>query len=217
MNRYKLLVTGYIRDQEKIHRLKHIPTEIHDIIFEFQQNDDMWDIEKSSNDIEIDQENKTITILSNRSPTAFGCQIIEKGMFKWKVKILEMNYGGSKTSPPYFGVIEDEYDNLEKYANITDWENVGYMLCGGTSRILREGDDDEYEDANQNMDCYVQPNNAGDIIEIILDFERGVIEFMVNGIDCGNHFKNIKQTKYRLAVGVNQCKGSKFALLTHYF
>lgn len=213
--RVELLVYGYVRDIEKECEFLNIPKEIPNLVYLYQKLCDEWDIKNSHPDLTIFGNLSTIRLEMNdrtrTEMTAFGAQKVTEGIFKWRLKIISLKLGRFDASP-YIGIIEDTDDNLKKYKTSGAWQQVGYQLCAGNSRLWWCGYGDKGANAERGYNCYWNKN--GDILEMILDLENDTLRFILNDKDCGVAFRNIKKTQYRLALTCLHLQlGSSFKFL----
>ena len=207
----ELLVWGFVREIEKIYKIRNIPFEINDIIYVYQKICDRWSRKYSSKQIKINQSGSVITVDSDQLyPTAFGGVIVNKdiqGSFKWRLKILSLIYDGDYgMEAPYIGIIIDDEKNLVKYKDDDNWDDCGYQLCAANGILCC------------NMSFRTEPYwckwcKDGDILEMTLDLNARTLSYKVNDKDFGVAFSNIKQANYRLALSMDKSKGSKFELL----
>ena len=130
--------------------------------------------------------------------------MISSGIFKWRIKIENFKTNRYKASP-FIGVIEDEERYLYRYQDSAFWNEIGYQFCGGNGLLCGMN--------HFSADCGYKFNKINDVIEMILDLNKFTIKFIINGIDHGTAFENIKPTRYRLALGVSGCKDAQFVLL----
>ena len=204
--RRELLVAGYVRDIERAHKIHRIPAEINDIIYLYQRLYDEWSKQYSSKKVTIDEIGSMITMHCDQDVTAFGCHVVTKGIFKWRIKMVKFTYDEKiDGSPPYVGIIEDNEEYMEEYKNSCDWDENGYLLCCKIGRLLC-GD-------ILTSDYPCRWNKEGDILEMTLDLNERTLSFKVNDEDYGVAFEDIEEREYRLAFGGYKCDGSQFMLL----
>ena len=178
-DRQELLVCGYVRNIEKEYETLCIPEEIGDIIYSYQRSCDEWDKDHSNKLLIIDS-NKGIVSFENESEmTAFGKQIVCKGMFKWTLKIISIKARIFEPCP-YIGIIDCGGDNLTEHANDGSWETVGYQLCAGNNGLWGRCDG---FGSYQCLWCKVD-----DVLEIIMDLNNGTLRYTLNDKDCGIAF-----------------------------
>ena len=111
---------------------------------------------------------------------------------------------------PYVGIIEDNEKHLKVFENSDCWDRVGCQLDAGSGDLCTYSSGDVII-VNDKYNCVW--NNVGDILEIILDLDKGTLGFVVNGKDCGVAFSNIPQKSYRLALTCDISDGSEFVFL----
>ena len=189
--------------------MENIPIDINNIIYLFFRFCDQWSERFTSDDIEIDEDGLTFVVKGVDEHTVFGETVVEDGVFLWRIKILEITTHDYDDGP-FVGIIEDDSENLNKVQDSDVWENDGYQLCGYTGNLCSNKLMSNTK--TQNYCC--KWNKEGDILEISLDLSKQTISFKVNDKDYGVGFKNIKKTKYRLALTSEMGQqGSKFTLL----
>ena len=198
----ELLVWGYIREIEKLYKINDIPFDINDIIYLYQKICDQWSAKYSSSNIKIDETRSKI-IVKKDSSTAFGDTVVTEGKFVWRLQIKHMGEGVNiDGESPYVGIIEDNIKSLVRYKNSDDWDGDGCQLAAGYGNVYCNMQPEEHINAEQYYDC--QWDKDGDILEITLDLGERTISFKVNDIDYGVAVSNIKQTKYRLVLTMQQ-------------
>ena len=205
-DRGELLVCGYIRHIEKEYETLCIPEEIGDIIYSYQRSCDEWDKEHSNKHLIIDSNEGIVCFESESEMTAFGKQIVCKGIFKWTLKIISIKPRIFEPCP-YIGIIDCDEDNLKEHVNDGSWETVGYQLCAGNNGLW--GRSLGITASYKCLWCQIN-----DILEIVLDLNDGTLRFILNDKDCGIAFnKVLKDAKYRLALTCLRGKGTQFQLL----
>ena len=206
--RQKLLVCGFVRNMEQVYKSLNIPLEINDIIYLYQRLCEEWNKKYSHPKAIIDETKANIKFIDGMRQTVFGNYVVEEGVFRWKLKIISFNNMRDGYGYPYIGIIENDVD-LTGYQNYGFWDEVGCQLTAGNSGLYSHDDDYSTDDdiAREDMDIVAVTHNyecewkkVGDILEIILDLDERTVRFVVNDIDCGVAFRNIKQTSYRLAL-----------------
>eukprot|EP01084_Bolivina_argentea_P227005 383392_1 len=211
--RQLLLVAGYVRNIELTHNLSNIPREINNIIYIYQRLCDIWSEEYSSSWVEIDSTKSKIKFETSSDATAFGKTVVTEGIFVWRVQIISIKFGVWQ-APPYVGIVEATEQNLYSFQNSSSFEDAGYQLCGGSNTLcgMNENPLNKFRtDITVDYSCYW--NKPNDILEIVLNLNERTLGFIVNGIDYGVAFRNIKQTNYCLALSYAGCAGSEFLFL----
>jgi len=203
--RQYFLVTGYIREIERwIPNLLRWDDVLH-LIFLYQNVYlDLWSARWTSKRALIDRHETTISFESGLPATAYGAQSVCSGRFQWRIQIEKFRTNRYKISP-VVGIVEDSEEFLNEHRDSAFWNQRGYQYCGGNGMLCGMN--------SFSRDCYNRFNSAGDVMEMILDFDEQILKFIINGEDVGIVFKGIKRTAYRLALFVSACKGSRFALL----
>ena len=102
--------------------------------------------------------------------------------------------------PPYIGIIEDNVKYMKQYQNDNNWDEHGYQLSACPEVFYGSDDECEHDD-----DYECKWNKDGDILEMTLNLNERTLSFALNDEDYGNAVRNIKQTKYRLALSVLKC------------
>ena len=214
-----MLVAGYVRHIEIIYKMTSVPKPIIDIIYLFQQFCDLWSKTYTHHGISINDMANTIIVTAGddtfKSRTAYGSNVIEDGIHKWKIKILSIRYDFSFAGVPFIGIIKDDEQYLKKYVDRGTWECDGYLFCGGNGEFcgMNDPDDVKYEDLLMGLK-WKRPN---DILEIVLDLNQRTLQFSVNGEDpmivWGKDGDDcIEKGKYRLALTCS-CMDAQFQLL----
>mmetsp|Transcript_160 Transcript_160/g.236 ORF Transcript_160/g.236 Transcript_160/m.236 type:complete len:219 (-) Transcript_160:87-743(-) len=211
--RRQLLIRGYLRNFETQFKLSFIPDGIQHIIYLFQKNCDVWDdsifaaLEKPQH-IQIDAKEKdVIRVLDDARCTIYGSHIVNTGVYKWTLKILNINYNNINY-PPFVGVIKNTpNDVLAQHYSDTSWytSHKGYMLCGGVQKL--------YCSAFNEKTYGKAFDRSNHVIEMILNLNKKTISYTINGTDCGVAFKDIELVDYRFALGVCGNRGSSFQFL----
>ena len=215
-HKQELLVAGYVREIEIMYKLINIPVEIIDIIYLFQQFCDVWNKQYIHKDILLDSIANTITFTSDIKvvvATAYGTNMIEDGIHKWKIKILSISSDVESSAVPLVGIIKSDEQVLKKYLDNPAWEYDGYQFCAGSGFFYGMNNPNDRKDVFSKLTW----NKANDILHVILDLNQGTLQFGINeedpmivwgkdGQDC------IEKGKYRLALS---CAGfsAQFQLL----
>ena len=208
----KLLVDGYIRNIETVYRTLDIPIEIIDIIYLYQKLYDSWSKKYSHTSAIIDDVTNVITFNSGKPCTAYGCHVVDTGIFKWKIKILSRCDEDKRCHHyPYIGIIKDDNEVLQTFADDPDWESEGYQFCGGSGQFYGMN---LYGHVGYS---YVPFDNLrwkepGDVLEIILNLHQKRLDVVVNETDIDVLCDIVEKGKYRLALGCNAIK-TQFELL----
>ena len=203
---------------------------------------DTWDEEHSSEDITITQspDKFLIELKYNHDIIAFGRNVFslgkskqimfnfwryppdcrpnpifhltckgKQGIAEWRLQIVSLSC--SWDEPPYIGIIEDSMDNLQMYQENSNWFDKGYQLSIGDGKILSSL-------TNNHQVCMIRNKDLKQMtyINIILDLSKRKLTFIFkqeNKEDSEISVRNIKLTKYRLALSGVSCKSSEFALI----
>ena len=211
----ELLLWGYMREVERIYKIRNIPHEINNIIYLYLKICDKWSRKYSSNYIKINECNTLINVEGNVTHTAFGEMVVSEGVFVWRIQILALVHDGSYLEAPFIGIIEDDEGKLEFYRDSDIWGYCGYQLCAGDTGQLFC-----YMDYKQGTPKHIETEDYrcewkedGDILEMTLDLNKRTLSFKVNDKDFGVAYSNIKQTSYRLALSMEKFEGSQFEFL----
>ena len=192
-NKRELLVAGFVRGMEKTLNIMNIPTEIEIIIYRFQQVCDEWNTKYLHERINVNYVGDIITFESYVSMTAYGCHVVEDGIFIWQIKILSISLP-SDTGYPYIGIIKGEEYIMPNYTLGSSWEQYGYQYCAGSGYVCsvnNAGGWNQYEN---------KWNKPDDILEIILDLNEQTVKLGINGKEPIVAFQDIRKGKYRLAL-----------------
>ena len=195
-NRYKLIVFGFIRNQQNQLSLSNIPTLITYLCLGYYYHATYF--QKYSKNIKISNDKMTVTALKNMNGLKHACtniwiESISKKIAKWKVKINSCRHllifrissmENFKFTKPSYGF--DNYGNT--YTNDDNtWRDI--------------------MDINQDF-------KKGDIITIILNMENATMATEKNNNDLVLIFTGMvkrKDIKYRLAVDLAK-KGNSVTL-----
>ena len=198
-----LLVSGYIRNIEQLHNLNDTPSVIYDIIYLYQRLCDEWSSFDSHKDMEIDELGCIITANSDSQITAYGANIISKGIYEWRLQIISLSpdsYGSV-----YVGIIENDEIYLRCFQTKITWDSYGYQISQNGLRGRQSAIKAKYYNCGW--------NKVGDIIEITLDLYANTLSFTINNHDKGVAFTKIENREYRLALSISYGKGSTVKLL----
>ena len=206
----RLLISGYVRNMERVYIFENIPNVINDIIYLFLKFYDQWSTKYSSSKIEIDKDGLSFVVKEDACHSAFGEHVVRDGLFVWRIQIMVNQIDADEHEGPYVGVIVDNEDNLARYADGDNWEDCGYQWCAVNGTFV----------TNNKMSCSGRGNyllewdGKGDILEISLNLNELTLRFKVNDKDRGVAVKDIEKTAYRLVLtsDVDQSL-SKYALV----
>eukprot|EP00485_Elphidium_margaritaceum_P003850 CAMPEP_0202705526 /NCGR_PEP_ID=MMETSP1385-20130828/18063_1 /ASSEMBLY_ACC=CAM_ASM_000861 /TAXON_ID=933848 /ORGANISM="Elphidium margaritaceum" /LENGTH=213 /DNA_ID=CAMNT_0049363771 /DNA_START=27 /DNA_END=668 /DNA_ORIENTATION=- len=208
--RVRLLVDGYLRDEQNEHTL---PKTINHLVFLFCKACYSWSTQYIHKRLQVEEEGTVLTLepylqAKNKFQVcvAYGAQTVNQGVSTWTVKC--HSYEPNDTYAPFIGVTR----NLDEVLKVTEstWCNRGYMFCGNASRI--------YDDAHWEEDVFDGKalfNSDGDVIEFTLDLEQKVIRIAINNHDYGIAFTNVKDGEYRFAIAISKIQNAaaKFEFL----
>ena len=204
----ELLVWGYMREIEKVHKNLNIPFEINEIIYLYQRLYDEWSEKYKSEHISIDANKSMVTINTNNAITIYGKEVVKEGIFKWKVKIISFTYNDFG-SYPHIGIVQDNENDLNNYLGNTDFDDFGYLLCGKSGDLWALSDK-KYTPYTHNI-----WRNNDTILEMRLDLVDGTLSFKTDDeeFDELSININVSQKGYRLALGVCNCEDSQFQII----
>ena len=178
-------VTGFIRRTKN----KHIPEEIIHICMLFYALVDQFDPKcVDSALIKLNEETQSVIHIKDYGQTsAYLTNIVDSGRHEWKFKIVQrrdvMLIGiwrvGENVSPPLNTYFTNGHD-----------KGYAYSLSAGKRTTIRGGHSDSK---------YGVKGTDGDIVDMVLDFDKSSLSFRVNGINYGKSH-DVKQGKYRAAV-----------------
>ena len=206
---WELTLAGFVRNIEKECQL-NIPSGIIGIIYDYVKVCDAWDGVNSNDSILIDDNLGVITFMGdNRAATAYGQKVVSDGIFVWRIQIMKIRKleRYDRDSYIYVGILENNEDNVRDYVNSAAWDDYGYQLSARKGRIYSEYD---WERDATNIECKWEVQ--GDSLQIILDLNQRTLDFKMNETEFVG-FRDIKQSKYRLALTTKDLCGSKFVLL----
>ena len=198
-----LLVSGFIRSIERLHKLNDTPSVISDIIYLYQRLCDEWSSCESHKDIGIDEMECIVRANSDSQITAYGSNIVTEGIYRWRLKIISLNtesYGSI-----YVGIIENDEVYLSIFKDKITWDSRGYQVSQHGLRGRESAIKAKYYNCRW--------NEVGDILEITLDLYANTLSFTKNNHDHGVAFSKIKNTEYRLVLSISYAKGSVIQLL----
>eukprot|EP00483_Globobulimina_turgida_P004424 UN04433 len=192
----RLLVCGYVREQEQLLNLSTIvPSSIIPIIYEYQFYIETWSKTCSNSAAKISEDGQYVEIEETDGHcTVYGEHIIHKGeTFSWNLKFIECE-------PCHFlvGIIPNDADTLTKYKSDYFWYQAGgYVWCSWTGQFGYESKiNQKYSET-----CTV---NKGDTFRIKLNLNESTLHFMCNEQDFGNglsgtdhKIKNDETTEFR--------------------
>ena len=102
----------------------------HDIIWLHQRLYDKWSKKYKSENISINKDKSMVTVKTRLGVTMYGREVVKKGVFEWRVKIISFNGKGDWL--PYIGIVENDKGRLWQYLDNVNFDNFGYCLCGGS-------------------------------------------------------------------------------------
>lgn len=211
--RQQLLVWGYIRNLESIHKLKSIPYEINDIIYLYQEVFDRWSTEYLAEQLTLNEDKSIVTCNENHNVvTAFGDTSVEQGIFKWCIEMtsLHRTKHDGRIDGPFIGIIEDKPEFMKQFKNDACWQYHGYQIDGKDGMIYTYSNNNSYSIKDRSTQCLWK--KEGDILELKLDLNQATLSAKVNDTDIGVLFEGIAIKRYRLAMSMCQEHGSKFSL-----
>eukprot|EP01084_Bolivina_argentea_P015853 29705_1 len=217
-------VFGYCNSLKPTIRL---PSDVIKLCFAFYALPDEWDTNKKSGKINIYDHGKYQNILA-RYPqqrkkyslhlaTTFGLKICkpDSGIHQWILRLVESNNAHSNYSV-VIGIVKDEF--IDECIN----ENKNFKHPGGTNAnqrmpvaFMRFNNIDrgyglvanrackmiKYDKNNHELARYGERfRDLNDIMRVILDMDKGILSFIINGNDYGKAFDIDKNYEYRLAV-----------------
>ena len=206
--RKELLVYGFVREIQEAYKTLQMPMEITEIIHLYQKLCDEWSKKYCNPFIEIDTLGCMVYSTSGADLTAYGTHVVSDGIYKWRIKIIQLTTFGA-SHPPYIGIIENDEKYITAYTNNINWEKYGYQLAARSGRLY--GYVGVNSPKTSDYKCIWQEN--GDVLEMTLDLNKGTLSFMVNNVDYGPAFMQIKKTNYRFIMSLSGCAGSKFQFL----
>ena len=173
----ELLVWGYIKDIEELHRHLNIPIEIKNIIYLYQRICDEWSQKYKSkrSRIIIDRDNAIVTINTRYGISIYGTEVIKEGVFAWRVKIISLATSDSSGAYPSGGIVEDDEAKLNEYLNDNDFDEFGYLLYGGNG-ILYQAFSSKMNEKEAKKCIWNQP---GDILDMELDLDKQTLSCKV--------------------------------------
>ena len=123
--------------------------------------------------------------------TAFCTNIINKGTFKWTLKLISKGTVGNSMS---IGIIDSSKTNKPFTSFIGGRDDIisyGYYSCNGASCSVTKYGYPPYG---------VSYGTVGDVVTTILDMDNLTLAYEVNGKYQGIAFENIKKISYTLAI-----------------
>ena len=189
------LVFGFVKESQKLLSDSSSYWNISDliifIILSFYQIKDEWDEENShkaykiEDDIlvKVDEENAWV---KNRS--AFMTQIVSKGTFRWKFKIVHIVEPG-QWNDFIIGIINANR-NLKYVSTGFYCDSNGHGYDAGKGRLWNPS----YDVTTYGIAC-----KGNDIIEMELNMNELYLKYIINGKDYGKAF-DVEPGKYKAAV-----------------
>ncbi len=199
-----LVVCGYIREQETIlfPSNHHIPSDICDVVIRYFYRDfDRFDPALHGSLIQISK-NGFIATHNGWSGgrimnSIFLSNIVKSEVHCWTFKIIEYKLNNEDNF--YIGIWDNKYSISKAVLNgsCVSWEKQqpAQVLNGRLGKL---------RGYNANLSRkYCKKFKKGDIIIMILDLEKEILKYTINGTDKGDAFKvKRREHGYRVVVGM---------------
>ena len=198
-----LLIDGYLREFEEqtFDTMNNfILSVINEVCMEFYNTvqRDRFDPELVGDGLEIKDEDIVRVCNKNVFSSAYMSNVINKGMYKWKFKVLKIEY---RRTNIYIGVCEGNDDSRQrlngKFSSLMRYGAALNLRCGN----LRGGHNQRVGETEYQDNC--PPAKEGDIIEMRLNFNQDNtcdLGYIVNGNDHGVAFRFVACNSFRAAV-----------------
>ena len=203
-----ILVSGYIREFNNVHKDITIPPEIVHLCFEFWIIDacDAWDKSVSNPKATIDGQSATFNIDGHYRCCIFGTQIIESGLYEWRIKFkTDMN----RLS---VGLIKNRDALLKR-----NQTSFAYGMNGDGCFLYYTGKFFYSKHSIDDISGYCNKFGKKDTIIIMtLDMDKQSVRYKINDTDYGYIDAKCvkKEQQYRLAVTLDTAgKISEIVLL----
>ena len=188
-------VYGWIREQEKLLKITHIPSMINVMCILYFRDDDTFDI-LSKNGVRLSSDNKMITKVGGCSFVGsecnnYGNMVIESEseyVLKWDLQIIKC----SPSFAVFVGIASEQNPNT----SISTIVSIPGHFIFASNQYKRRSEDTRWS-------IFGKFWNDGDKISIILDLKKGELSLMINDKDQGVALEDIpksKDIKYRLFV-----------------
>ena len=146
-----------------------------------------------------------VTVNTNGSVTMYGTEVITKGIFTWKVRMISFPYSNGY---PFVGIFQNDDSLLQQFVTDVDFDQYGYLICAGDGELYA------FEEViGEQPSCIWNEN--GSVLQMKLDLDKKTLSFKVDDRDSVEAFTDVRlsSTGYRFALSVGSCKGSKFQLV----
>lgn len=209
-----LLVAGYIRN---IDIKKIIPDVIKDEIYKYQKlMYDKWDKKYSHQDMIIDDDGTNdvsiLTYSTVNALRAYGSQVIDHGIFTWKIKIISTGDWNPYSTEANIGIIEDNEKVLTQDQEDEDWFETehGYQFDSGNGAVYTSN---KFAEIIRGASKYQREFKSNDIFEMTLNLEERTLSFNINKCGSWTAVRNIAKVNYRLIMTNYHREGAQFALI----
>ena len=207
-DRTKDAVNGWIRKQRQSLNLCDVPMMLCSICILYYHNDEIFEMIAKS--VILSKNKKCITKIKNVCyHSNYGINEISTDSeyeYKWDLKIKEI-----EISTNVFVGLSSKYDTKQHNFCVTDGVNFIYCSDGDIHHERNHCERDRNIpgwDWNKYGNRFVK----NDIVSIILDLKRKQINFLVNGIDQGIAYENVKfpaSQKIKLRLSVSMCSSGQ--------
>ena len=198
----KNVIFGYIHSLEKKYKEIIVPQLIIYICAAFYYIMDEFDDKLVAKDVVFTDDNACIHsegVLGGGWRTVYGkCICKDNEIYNWKIKFVDVDL--SKTNNTWktiFGIIKNDDELMKSKLQtffIGDKDSYGFVGSQGMkTQTPYTSEGIKYGEILQ---------NAGDIIEIVLDLNNYTLSYIMNGTDYGVAYEVESNVEYRLAVGI---------------
>lgn len=142
----------------------------------------------------------TVELTTGYYQSAFLQKEVFSGVHRWKFKIADLKHN-NRTH--HFGILGTKCtgDPTAKFFHFSP----SYSFCAGQGFTYGPGDGEHFSIADRNY-AKDRKCQSDDIVEMICDFHKMTLRFIVNGKDYGIAFRNIQKCTYRAAVHVQKAE-----------
>ena len=195
----QITVFGYLREQGRVNKLEIIKGIALICILFYGNDSDEWDPKCIHLSVTLTE--KVITNRYEVFTNSYCQRICESGRFKWKFEMRGCKNPNKSFMIGIRMVEGTEIPPLDTFFSCAA-KGYGFSALGG---VLT--DNEGFAVGRK----YGIVCDDGAIIEMILDLDKLILSYVINGIDYGKAF-NVKKSKYRAAVYMRS-KGSTVTLL----
>lgn len=166
---------------------------------------DEWDRDHIVESIILDEETGIVTQDRATKTSIFLKETVQSGIHSWKFKVIKCNNHECTTMHLGIWNIDSNHGKPPKSDTFYCGKASGYVFVSSTGHKKA---------GNRSKEEYGEQCKDGTIIEMIVDFHKLSLSFMVNGTDYGKAY-DIEPARYRAAVYLF-VKGDSYQFLEKY-